>query len=1539
MDNSIIHNITFTGGMDQDSNPAAVEPGDYISCENMSNSALLRNGDLTALPSSGNLAYIFPAGTNKVIGTCEDKQSQSVIVFYHNSLGDHRIVRIYDRLNRIEEVAGGSELLFNLDRRIHSIRVVDGKLLYWTDGQNDRNEFSGGELRKINIEKSSTDPDSKFLKYEIYAGLPGAGQFQAGRTYTARIMNGATVVQTATYTAAGAHLNDPKAGLAWLGGLIQAGFPDITIVEICDCKIKITVTNAQRQFQLLDTDPQVILVPENHYVFPSSAIKYQHTVWPKYTPTCAPVPSYISNPEIEYNNVRNLCAQFRTRYIFDDDEASAWSAISMLPLNSNQPSLNGIRVDFTDPRLSDPLWICLIRGVEIAFRDGNTGPFRLIKRIPACEFGVTTNYIDFFNDKNYTVIPSDDISVDAPDLQIIMNDHNVPRGANTIEMVSDDKGDSRMVIGAPLIGYNCPECIDVNFPVETYEDDDFVDIIGVVNVINDPSFPSDNPNYHDYHDGFVVYLAGTTHYAVSNNPSDGSGDGSFIIRNVPKGRYSIRVAHYMCRYGGDRPEFDLLNGIEWQKTSAPVIDVAGGVAANGVSTERLIDLTGFTGDTFDLMTEVGYGSIDIQNAHADLESTGLLVEIYVYDNFGKLSTVNDRAESISCENQEVRFYPIDFTDGDHDYTGSFVETVSDHNGYAYAWLEIIPPFGFRVFMPNFETALPSNVGPFFAPTNYLYKGVWGQIKDDTAEERYHPVPAFDNLWNFWPVSLSVTQQPYIFYMFCGDPNFAEFRRHVLEGYTKDINGAPVANALVWLMQGRAVRTNSIGQWIMTVFTFEAGNALGPDQDLYTTYEPDSAGAFPPTPDPFDISGELLTDILELDLTFVYPFEGGIIPQGRFVKSGGIYKMGILYMDDFNRSCLIPAGTVNVPFHTEDGQYVQRRIRFEINSRPPQWAKKYSIVRTRDGYYENYAQIPVADALYAVITDGYENISFTSFASGSATHILLQIGVNETNIAPGTQTLVMFQENNPDGYRSKLGDRVRYLLDENQDTVFDDTILDVNVVGEYVDGDKYYVVITYDNIGREIIKDWVFEFYTPKGVDQEIYYETGVCLEIGLPGQIDAYHKGLDQDQSYGPDLPATGEILSGDTYWYMRQFILYGGTGYMLFCENDKVRLLDDAPCEDIGRAFIYDPNARENFVFSRMLISGTYVPNSSVNNLSVFGSLDFINMNRQFGPLRRLVMVHTVLVGICEFKTQTFYIGKDMVVDLSNNGIVGRSTALLNIADETVSDAGTVNPESVCVQDGRAYWWDLRNSTVWRHGPDGTKDIRDKVSTFFRINGNLRKNLSRINDVVVSGFDRKYKQWYLTLRPAPGVSGRTIVLNAETGRWTYFWTPTPEGWAAVGDSLFHFAPQVYRMYGADTYLLFQDIQYDGTVQVVANQNPFVIKDWMNVRAMTRRQIIGDIITIQPSAEYPNGMQSQLPAVHWKRFENQWFCHFLRDRNDPRAEFTSIPNITLRRATAMLRGRYLKGGVALITFKLLEPTLQNFITFVDVETIPSNITR
>jgi hypothetical protein len=960
---------------------------------------------------------------------------------------------------------------------------------------------------------------------------------------------------------------------------------------------------------------------------------------------------------------------------------------------------------------------------------------------------------------------------------------------------------------------------------------------------------------------------------------------------------------------------------------------------------------------FDLDTEAFYGPLQIQNCHHIQATPGSgtinLAEAYCMDADGKWEDLVDRTSATSVERRLVQFRIGSTTGflpaGDPTFPSPTAET--DHNGYAFASLRLDAASNIdriRLIVDEWggdDTTSPQPYHVYASETDEKEKG-WLPITADTAVD-YNGLAGDDSN----TVQYQADLDSWTVFAFQQDPAWTLANKATISGRCEDANGVGLAGCLVWMVtNGRWEYTNFAGDYNIRTYG-DGGGVRSALQVLYATYPPDVQGAFEPVPNDDSHAFNLDDDSNGTADTwtppdFVFGFLGGILYEERILKSGGIYKWGIVYEDDFGRNCGVSqTGTLDIPFHTEDGQYAPRTATFAIHSLPPLWATKYRIVRTKDTFYQRFKQSPVGNVKYAVIPDGATDPEFTTYSSNNATHIMLSVPSAADGVTvPAGTVLLMFRSQRTDGYRAHFGDRVRYVLDEQYATVFSDRVLEVDVLGEYIEGNEYFVVIPYTEINREVIKGWVFEFFTPKGFEEEIYYETGVCLPIIEPNGTNRRHSGITQDQDTLLDIPATGPVLTGDTYWWREQFVFSSDFGAQLVTENWRRSKFVTDHCEDIGRPFFYDPTAGERFYFNRIRFSGTYVPSSQINDLNAYGVADFQNLNRMFGPIKWAAMVHNVLLCICQNKVQSVYVGKGRIMDLSGNTQVGRSNSILNIADETLSNAGTLNPESIVNEGGNAWWWDLQNAKVRRYGADGVSDINFGKNNYFRTRAIERFKLTRPQDIVVGGYDRKHDLYLLTFAPGVyvlegqnvNVLSDTLGYDAVRGGWRSHFSFVPDCYSALNFDLIMFASEKLWTCFKGTINNYFNVQYANKITFVANEAPDMNKDWLCMREQSNRLwTVSEVLTIS-GQEYT--MRSKLTAANFVLKENHWFADFLRDMTDPHTEFTSISNQALREATAALRGRYLKGEAITITMDAVGSTTSQVLWSVSVDWADSQVT-
>ena len=1526
----------FSGGLDQDSDPTIVSLDDYIDAQDIYNGYGENVGTITFGKGSTALNFSMPSGTNLCVGTCEDKQNAAAIFFFHNSLGNHQIIRYSAQSQSLFLLAKGSALGFSASRKISHSYVVDGTLLYWTDTTTAGTTIAGNPPYCLDITRGF---QIKQHTYEIYAGIAGEGQFANGSTYTfqRQQVDGTADGPTYVFTADGTYLNNPVGGLGWLADQIIASMSAIVSVSECDgCKIGITVTLSTRRLSLVASAGDVVMVGKNNYPV---TLAQHHIDMLKQPGHCAPSATYAADPTYKSNNVVNLCAQFIVRYVYYNNERSAWSPVSNVALNVGidgltLPGLNTIKVNFTDPRLSDPSWLCMIKAVEVGFRDTNIENFRLIDRYPVCELGLDSQFIIFRNDKLYQTIPSDENT--SADVQALKPYDHIPIMTGTMEASADEAGGAITFMGATLEGYDCPDCVDLLMSADAYDgtnaynDACLIDITGTVQVINNAAYPSANPDFEYYPlDGFVVYLAGTPFYAISNNPAAGGGDGSFTIKGVPRGKYLLRVASFKCSFGSAlSPRYDMSNGYEWQRTSSPLIAICNGPAPlindgsfayYNLVQEFVVNLTAVVGPTYNIVTSNPPGLIQIQNQHwskryANIANgiTGVtMVEGYLLDNDATNPNNAARIGAINVERQMV----IDTRPAPD--VGKF----TDHNGYFYFIYARVKPLTDDWFFSVADDAASANIDSYSGDFMALYNNTLTVVGTGPG--------SFSGLG---PQTLILINRD----------AWITGRKKTVSALALDAASTPLSGVI--FNYARNVRSQITGASGLVYFTayvpwgYPTIPTVRNDDGLYALYLNDSCYTGYPATNPKILTIDVTVPGTYAAPNFLFTFIGVVSFNTRFLKGGGVYDFGIVYEDRGNRTCGVVRGVkLTIPFHPAPGGLVRWRASWIINSQPPIWATHYRFVRTKNAIEKYYVQWSVLSVIWAKITSPLEDPIITSFANGDATHIFLELYVPPVPDTATAYYFPFFQENGQFSYTPEPGDRVRFILNDQGDPLTTTTqYYEAPVVGKYVDGDKIYASIPNVFGTLEVKANFLAEYYQPAPGTDEIYYEGGEdCYEILNPGLSNRYHAGPIQNQT--ASLPARGFIVGGDTFFRYDSFTGTSAVATEHAVPRDNMDGTEQ--CQDIGRPFVLTPDDAQIFFYNRVRFSGKYLQSSLINGLSSFRGTDYQDINRQWGCITWMGFANNVLLAVCRYKIQPIYINRKRLMTLDGDNSVGRSTKVLEIADESVMPYGTSNPESVQVENGYVYGWDKYQAVVWRYATNGVEPIITKMVKYFR-----QKALERqpfVGDFVVGGYDRRHAMYLLTFVGSGEVlASDTIGFDEIKNRWVSRYRFQPEYYARVGNDLLAGKSNAIHLFFQTTaYSRWFGTQYQPTVTFPFNRDYRANKIWYKMRVLSDRKWSAPVIRVPFNYDYAIGQLSRLKENRFQPYEGHYWAEFLRDMNDTSAQFLNIANPTTRAATALLNGRKLRGQVMIVQLTAVDGSVLTILRSVDAYFDYSGVTN
>jgi len=560
-------------------------------------------------------------------------------------------------------------------------------------------------------------------------------------------------------------------------------------------------------------------------------------------------------------------------------------------------------------------------------------------------------------------------------------------------------------------------------------------------------------------------------------------------------------------------------------------------------------------------------------------------------------------------------------------------------------------------------------------------------------------------------------------------------------------------------------------------------------------------------------------------------------------------------------------------------------------------------------------------------------------------VFLPFGQSDTGwLEPNSWFFKNESENN---FEPEQRDRIRFVADEILNIVDPGKVSDVRIEGVFVENDDYYYVIQNEETFNEIIAGWLIEIYTPKKIEETVFYEIGECHEILDPFTSNRRHSGPISDQDVINQLPAEGYLKGGDTYWRTRDFGINEAVAYNnRRIESSNINDRFDSTYEDIGRANVEDNDFGERFYYNRIRFSELFIPNSKINGLSAFKSINYQDLDVDFGILKRIIAVDMVLLAICEFKIQPIYVGKDNLMDLSGNKTVGRSDRVLSLANELKEDLGTMNPESIIEYQGWVYGWDVYKGVMWRYSSNGVFPISSyKAQTYFN---NLGENLlcqERKKTRAFAGLERKYSCYLVTFSDdstyLTNDEKRTISFSEGKKGFNCFQPFIPENYGMVGNLLVSFKNGNLWLHDSDEVVCdnFYGNQYTSKIQPVCNHISNAMKIPFNIELQADYLWYSPLIEVPSSSQYPLGMKSRLKAGAWGNPESRWRADFLRDMNDPSPDYANITPIGTKEVTALLRGRPLRFEVMTVLLELHNPEILSILRRMDIEHNLSNDTK
>lgn len=1053
----------------------------------------------------------------------------------------------------------------------------------------------------------------------------------------------------------------------------------------------------------------------------------------KYPPLCPPTGEYGNDSTRAANLLKDKLWQFKARYGYDDKENSAFSPISKQILPSSLCS--GGEADFGNYiEIKVPVGGELVTHLEIAAREGNLGDFKKIIRKPVSDFTIVGGFYiyRFYNDGNYS-------NVDLQESNKLFD--NVPLEAGAQEYIEGN----RIVYADITEGYDNVDVdaeLELSFPEESNVA--LNTIKGSLRIVNpfsrDVKYDRYQPIYvndsgvtvwggfdktgsnrppEQYQqilplNGFVLYLAGTNHYAISkqiigNNSQDqdestgvylqgtdistirteieGTSAGNsfgqngdsrvwstFQIDNVPDGTYILRVASHLTE------EADLIDQ-SYQKTSTNTVNVA-----SNIGFERTITVSG--GQILELPNTEIMDLIDPDTGVSGSQ-TG-----YAVENVSSPQSIEELLASDRITRSRV-YFSGSFTGYNAkydqypdllDWRNRFART--DHNGY--------------FFIAADSAIITLDSGTKIKSGAFEDSATWYNYSDTGMPPVANPASAerLIVLENNDPSVTSYSRDSFSLTVYDSDGNRLPGVNIIQQGgetFTSDSNG--LVEGVIY-----ADTDNQTGAFALTttrLFPYLSNYCNATFAPLEYQYSENIGQGF---------RNITLTPISFQDL--IASVTASI--SNSFLRRGGDYKHGIVYYDRGNRSGLTNTNNnlfLHIPFYTEqyNGSLPEPTtpvLGWQIKNLPPSWATHYQWVRTKDSSVNRYLQ----------------------WASDSVTELDNTLEIDISNITDFSDVY----PNSLVSYDFTTGDRIRLIgyISGNRFTSY----YDLSVLG--FDSGTSILTIEKTNDLPNLQGGVWFEIYTPKLLEEEdLYYEIGECFEIkevqNAAGDLVKVHAGPTQDQD--PDspslIPATGVFTSGDSYYRERTIPLQGFKNFKI---NDaSFSDFWSSKVSDIGRINIEDVDYGQIRRWSTIYYSERFQPETNINGLNSFYDTSFETYDRKYGPIRKLYSQDKRLDSYQELKVGKILIEENVIFDQFDQGNVASSEKVLSKIIYYAGEYGTLNPESFAAYNGRRYFFDIRNGVVLRLSNDGLTPISEnKMIEYFESKSNFYSAFDLIPEI-----------------------------------------------------------------------------------------------------------------------------------------------------------------------------------------------------------------
>jgi hypothetical protein len=237
--------------------------------------------------------------------------------------------------------------------------------------------------------------------------------------------------------------------------------------------------------------------------------------------------------------------------------------------------------------------------------------------------------------------------------------------------------------------------------------------------------------------------------------------------------------------------------------------------------------------------------------------------------------------------------------------------------------------------------------------------------------------------------------------------------------------------------------------------------------------------------------------------------------------------------------------------------------------------------------------------------------------------------------------------------------------------------------------------------------------------------------------------------------------------------------------------------------------------------------------------------------------------------------------------------------------DYGCEHPESVCVDDRQLYFYDVNNGVFIQDAANGMVPVSEyKAKTYFRNISDKIKNSPYVYVYAgVDNFNNYINVTFIDHSESPLIEDQTIVYHPIDNRWKSRMSYFPEYYGSNALVFVSFMDgKLYEHNRVDAPRCnYYGNQHSMKVKLVSNKDYPKVKVYTSIAVYADKTfsspVLGDI-SIEPSVNYPNGMESRLVEGKWRWKEGVLYAQYLRDGLTP-----NFPTVD----EAIMGGRKLRG--------------------------------